>query len=105
MPFTVGTMISRITRLWTSGVTTGAGEYAPMPPVLGPWSPSKMRLWSWLEGRASPLRAMARVAELVAGEHHVDRVVRFLRARGDDHALARGEAIGLDDDGGAEAID
>ena len=26
------------------GVTTGAGEYAPMPPVLGPWSSSRNRL-------------------------------------------------------------
>ena len=26
------------------GVTTGAGEYAPMPPVFGPWSPSRRRL-------------------------------------------------------------
>ena len=30
----------------TSAVTTGAGEYAPIPPVFGPWSPSKIRLWS-----------------------------------------------------------
>jgi phosphoribosylamine-glycine ligase len=22
----------------------------PIPPVLGPWSPSKMRLWSWAGG-------------------------------------------------------
>ena len=26
------------------GVTTGAGEYAPMPPVFGPRSPSSRRL-------------------------------------------------------------
>ena len=27
-----------------AGVTTGAGEYAPMPPVFGPRSPSSCRL-------------------------------------------------------------
>ncbi|MCW0417473.1 hypothetical protein NB689_003227 [Xanthomonas sacchari] len=44
MPRTVGSTTSRITRACTSGVTTGAGEYAPMPPVLGPVSPSPTRL-------------------------------------------------------------
>ena len=33
------------------GVTTSAGEYAPMPPVFGPVSPSPIRLWSWEVGR------------------------------------------------------
>ena len=37
-------MISRSTRAWIVGVTTGAGEYAPMPPVFGPRSPSSRRL-------------------------------------------------------------
>src|SRR5918992_917412 len=53
MPWIVGRMISRITRACTFGVTTGAGEYAPMPPVLGPVSPSRSRLWSWLVASAS----------------------------------------------------
>ena len=44
MPFTAGTMISRMMRACTAGVTTGAGEYAPMPPVFGPASPSSSRL-------------------------------------------------------------
>ena len=35
-------------RSWISGVTTGAGEYAPMPPVFKPVSFSPTRLWSWL---------------------------------------------------------
>lgn len=30
--------------------TWGAGEYAPMPPVFGPRSPSIRRLWSWAGG-------------------------------------------------------
>ena len=25
------------------------GETVPMPPVFGPWSPSRARLWSWTE--------------------------------------------------------
>ena len=39
----------------------------------------------------------ARVAE-GAGEHGLGREDRLVGARGDDHALARGEAVGLDDD-------
>ena len=59
MPAIVGRMISCITRACTFGVTTGAGEYAPMPPVFGPVSPSPRRLWSWLVASASTLRAVA----------------------------------------------
>src|SRR5207245_81708 len=33
---TVGSTISSMARRAISGVITGAGEYAPMPPVLGP---------------------------------------------------------------------
>ena len=43
MPAIAGSTISGITRAWTFGVTTGAGEYAPIPPVLGPRSPSSRR--------------------------------------------------------------
>ena len=28
-------------------MTMGVGEQAPMPPVFGPRSPSRARLWSW----------------------------------------------------------
>src|SRR5262249_22658885 len=38
------------------------------------------------------------VAELARAHHPVDRLQRLLRARGDDHALARGEAVRLDDE-------
>src|SRR6266850_3601445 len=55
MPWMAGWMISRITRAWIFGVTIGAGEYAPMPPVLGPSSPSRRRLWSWLVASGSAL--------------------------------------------------
>ncbi len=44
MPLTAGMMISRMMRACSAGVTIGAGEYAPMPPVLGPRSPSCNRL-------------------------------------------------------------
>mmetsp|Transcript_3933 Transcript_3933/g.8488 ORF Transcript_3933/g.8488 Transcript_3933/m.8488 type:complete len:276 (+) Transcript_3933:246-1073(+) len=46
MPSTVGLMISRMTMSVISCVTTGAGEYAPIPPVFKPVSPSPTRLWS-----------------------------------------------------------
>jgi len=36
IPRSVGKITSSIARWCTAGVTTGAGEYAPMPPVLGP---------------------------------------------------------------------
>ena len=55
MPRSVGSMTSCMARRWISGVTTGAGEYAPMPPVLGPWSPSSKRLWSWLVAKGKAL--------------------------------------------------
>ena len=48
MASTTGRITRSMTLACTSAVTTGAGEYAPMPPVLAPVSPSKMRLWSWL---------------------------------------------------------
>ena len=31
----------------------GVGAKAPIPPVLGPWSLSKARLWSWAGGRTA----------------------------------------------------
>ena len=43
----VGRIISAMTCASMAGVTTGAGLYAPMPPVLGPTSPSPTALWSW----------------------------------------------------------
>ena len=42
--------------------------------------------------------AMAGVAELVAGEHHVDRRMRLVDRRRDHHALSGGEPVGLDHD-------
>jgi hypothetical protein len=68
-----------------------------MPPVLGPWSPSFRRLWSWLVASARAWRAVAHddeagflaleelldhharagIAHLVVGEHHVDGGVRL----------------------------
>mmetsp|Transcript_12389 Transcript_12389/g.42955 ORF Transcript_12389/g.42955 Transcript_12389/m.42955 type:complete len:306 (+) Transcript_12389:528-1445(+) len=42
----VGLMSSSMIRSSIAGVTTDAGLYAPMPPVLGPVSPSPTALWS-----------------------------------------------------------
>ena len=125
MPAIAGSMTSRITRACTAGVTTGAGEYAPMPPVFGPWSPSSSRLWSWLVASGSAWRAVgdddearflafekfldddarAGRAHAIVDEHHVDRGVRFGGGRRDDDAFAGGEAVGLDDDRRARAVD
>ena len=43
---TLGATISAKARASSSGVSTRAGLYAPIPPVLGPVSPSPTRLWS-----------------------------------------------------------
>ena len=88
-----------------------------MPPVFGPRSPSKARLWSCavpsgMRGRAVAEGEEARLLadeaflddELGAGrperasEHGVDRRLGFGDARRDDDALAGGEAVRLDDD-------
>jgi hypothetical protein len=53
MPSMVGCNDSFITRFIICGVATGAGEYAPMPPVFGPVSPSPILLWSWAAGRGT----------------------------------------------------
>src|SRR5205809_956641 len=37
-----------------------------MPPVLGPWSPSKARLWSWAEARASACLPSHRAKKLIS---------------------------------------
>ncbi len=55
-----------MTRACTFGVTTGAGEYAPMPPVFGPTSPSPRRLWSWLVASARTLRPSHRTMKLAS---------------------------------------
>ena len=88
-----------------------------MPPVLGPWSPSKARLWSCAEASgiavspshsakneaSSPTQELldhhlgAGVAE-AAAEHHVDRGFGLGDRLGDDHALAGREPVGLDHD-------
>ena len=40
-------------RSCTTASTTGAGEYAPIPPVFGPVSPSPAALWSWEDASAT----------------------------------------------------
>ncbi len=94
---------------------SGSGEYAPMPPVFGPRSPSHRRLWSRAAGRAAA-RVPSQTAMTLAsrpsrrssmtragasgrapGEERRREVERLLGRVGDDHALARGEAVGLED--------
>ena len=43
---TVGLITFSITLLKTKGLTIGAGEYAPIPPVFGPLSALSLALWS-----------------------------------------------------------
>jgi hypothetical protein len=90
-----------------------------MPPVFGPVSPSPMRLWSCEVGQDDVVAARhddeergllaeqavldedlaAGGAEFVAREHVAHGGLGLGEGLGDDHALARGEAVGLDDDG------
>ena len=89
-----------------------------MPPVFGPVSPSPTRLWSCevaigsavlpstieMKLASSPSRNSSittrapAVAEGVAGEHVAHRGLGFGQRHRDDHALAGGQAIGLDHD-------
>ena len=87
-----------------------------MPPVLGPVSPSPMRLWSCAIGSGAGDRAVAQrhQAALGAGEPLLehDRALRHQLADGGlgapsvavghDDALAGGETVELDDDRLAE---
>lgn len=50
MPLMVGIRISFLICSNISSFTTGVGAKAPMPPVFGPWSLSKIRLWSCAGG-------------------------------------------------------
>ncbi len=88
-----------------------------MPPVLGPLSPSKTRLWSCARGQRNGVLAIAEHEEgdflarqeflhhhfgaglaHAAAEDHLERGLGLFQRHGDDHALAGGEPIGLDHD-------
>ena len=104
-------------RACIAGVTTGAGEYAPMPPVFGPWSPSKMPLVILRRGERQDVLAIrhhdearflalqefldddlaAGIAELAA-EHRLRGRDGFVGGVDDDHAFAGGEPARLDDE-------
>ena len=47
MPAMVGSMTRRMILSCRVSSMMEEGEYAPMPPVLGPASPSSLALWSW----------------------------------------------------------
>ena len=63
----VGWKISSMHCLAISGVYWGGGEMAPMPPVLGPWLPSKARLWSWLAGMGTTCLPSAKASTVTSG--------------------------------------
>ena len=118
MPLTAGRITSRMIRACIAGVTTGAGEYAPMPPVFGPAVAVAQPLVVLRRRERQHVAAVdhhdeARLlaveeildhdaraggAHRVVDEHRVDRGVRLGRRLRDDDALAGGEAVGLDDD-------
>ena len=97
----------------------GSGEYAPMPPVLGPSSPSRRRLKSWAGLSGSTWSPSLRKKSDTSGparnsstSTRPDAAGSASRVRergvavvGDDDALARGEAVGLDDVRGAELVE
>ena len=85
-----------------------------MPPVFGPWSPSKTALWSWRGGQRHGVAPVAErdEADLFAGQKLLDHQAAVQCGEGgfglrrvvrDDHAFARRQAIGLEDHGKAEA--
>ena len=100
-----------------------------MPPVLGPGRRRSRRLWSWLVASgstflpshstmklaSSPCRnssittrappALCATPSLLSQQHEVDRLVRLVERHRHDHALAGGQAVGLDDDRRARAVD
>ena len=106
--------------IWPSsaGLRAGAGDNAPMPPVLGPVSPSPRRLKSWAvasgstflaidQGEKARLLALEkifdndfppRLPETAFDQGGVDRSACRIEIRGNRDPLARGKPIDLDDD-------
>ncbi len=91
-----------------------------MPPVLGPWSPSKARLWSCAVASGSAVSPSTSAKKLASSPSRNSSMTTSVpaapnappkqssmassassRVCGDDHALAGGEPVGLDDDGQA----
>ena len=88
-----------------------------MPPVLGPWSPSKTRLWSCAEASgiavspsqsakneaSSPARNSSTTTSAPASPSPPPNIMSIAASAsatlgGDHDALAGGEPVGLDDD-------
>ena len=97
------------------GSAHGSGEYAPMPPVLGPSSPSSARLKScagW-SGRTVTPSVMAK-RETSGPSRNSSMTTRSQASAccagrgevlGDDDALAGRESVVLDDVRGAEGVE
>src|ERR1017187_7928028 len=95
-------------------------EYAPMPPVLGPWSLSKTRLWSCVatsgatrspslitrNDSSSPSRNSSNTTRDPASPSilplSISSAVRFPFGRRDHPALARRQSVGLNHDRSVE---
>ena len=121
---TGATIVAQDARRASAASTSGLGANAPMPPVFGPWSSSKARLWSCAEPSGArrarrrrarrttprrPSRNSSTTSVRPASpngrvDHRPRRRRRSASARvvGDDDALAGGEAVGLEHHGQAE---
>ncbi len=118
MPRTVGSMMRVMIAASRAGVISGAGDTAPMPPVLGPVSPSPTRLWSCAEPNgfarspsqsakkdsSSPSRNSSITTQAPAAPKRPAKIsvigrLGFGRRRRDDDALAGRQPIRLDHDG------
>ena len=109
----------------TAWVAQGGGEIAPMPPVFGPVSLSPTRLWSAATPRytasspsqrakteiSSPERNSSITTSAPAAPRILSSMMAVMAAcglvqrLGDHHALAGGQAVGLDDDRRAHFLD
>ena len=106
----ISAIVGRTTRSTTSSASPagahGNGAYAPIPPVLGPVSPSPTRLKSCAGTSGTTVVPSIRQNSETSGPSRNSSITtrcpaacRSASARsvGDDHALARGELVVLDD--------
>ena len=103
-------MISSTVRRISSGVINGAGEYAPMPPVFGPVSPSNARLWSCAVSSITNLSPseMAKTLEQEFGERPIWRGIETSGAALElwaNAAASSWSAVRIDPNGRACLVD
>src|SRR5580700_3756012 len=80
-----------------------------MPPVFGPWSPSRARLKSWAGSSGTAVTPSVTANSDTSGPSRNSSITTVPQARararqviGDQHALARRQAVSLDHVGRAE---